>query len=1406
MKPILSLLLFQASDEDVLSIIRELYHHHFNLSWKWVKNTKQLQIALAKQSWDLIISNHQDAGLNAFDVLKILQSSKRDIPLIVISEVIEDSLAVDLMQAGAVDCFVKGNTTRLPEVIRREIREAQIRREQRLGASQLEAVQERLQLAIESSGLGLWDWFIDRGEVTLNERWADMIGYTLEELAPIQLGTWQKYTHPEDWPKVVSALDSHFQNQTSAYECELRMRHRSGHWVWVLARGKVVERDATGRPLRITGTHLDITERKESESLLSKRERYLTAIVEIQKQLLSNHTDQNIYQTILEILGPIAGADRIYVFEKHQDRFGNSLISQHGEWCRPGIQSQLSNPQFQNLRCHPESNHCLSQLTQGQLINSLVSDVSMSEFQVLIAPEVAAVLMLPLMVDGQFFGFIGFDRVTPDLWDAIEINPLSSVAAAIALFKERELAVRALARLNQELEERVEQRTAALQDSEARLQAIIDFAPAVIYVKDLQGRHTLVNRSFLKFFSCTKREILGKTNQELFEPELAKILSENDNEVYRLGRFQQYEEEAEINGRFYTFLSNKFLLLDRDWQPYGLCGISVNITSRKEAEKAIQRQLAMMEAAIDGIALIENGQLTYANQAHANLLGFDQVEELIGQPWQQFYDPLETERFEQHILPQLQRDRSWQGEAIARRKDGSTFYEGLSLTLSEDGTLICVCRDISHQKHTEAQLTSLSNRLALALQSAAIGTWEWNFQDEVQWDSRIREIYGWHNPDRDPTYQDWLNCLHPEDAMAMEAFRESIMNHQGELNLELRINRPNGEQRFVQCFAIIEHDTNHQPLRMVGVNYDITEHKQAEHENQSLKERLEFVLSSNPAIIYTCQLGENYRFTFVSRNIESILGYPKEEFLQNHAFWLEHIHPEDLTYVLDSLHNLNDLKYHVREYRFLKSNGSYCWLHDEFRVVYDTQGKPLELVGYFADISDRKDTEEALKQTNAQLERATRLKDEFLASMSHELRTPLNAILGMSESLQEDIFGPITPEQTKAVATIEKSGRHLLELINDILDLSKIEANRLELDLDLVSVWDLCENSLAFVKQLASQKKIALKASIAENLRDLSIQVDGRRMRQVLINLLSNAVKFTPDSGAVELVVMMEEAPQKPPYEPLDREPISTSISAPIEASNSQASGSQASSSQSSYSDFRPAQICFTVRDTGIGIAPENLSKLFQSFVQIDSRLSRQYAGTGLGLALVKRITELHGGRVSVRSEVGQGSCFQVYLPCWSKGPTRSPSASEVAPGLHSSLPACNGTQLIDLQAIETGQPLILLAEDNEANIMTISSYLKAQNYQILSAQNGREAIEMVRSHQPALVLMDIQMPEMDGLTAIAQIRQDPDFQSLPIIALTALAMAGDQERCLQAGATAYLNKPVKLKQLANMIQELLKQ
>jgi CheY-like chemotaxis protein len=220
------------------------------------------------------------------------------------------------------------------------------------------------------------------------------------------------------------------------------------------------------------------------------------------------------------------------------------------------------------------------------------------------------------------------------------------------------------------------------------------------------------------------------------------------------------------------------------------------------------------------------------------------------------------------------------------------------------------------------------------------------------------------------------------------------------------------------------------------------------------------------------------------------------------------------------------------------------------------------------------------------------------------------------------------------------------------------------------------------------------------------------------------------------------------------------------------------------------------VLDTGIGIAPENINKLFQPFVQIDSALNRQYTGTGLGLALVKQIVELHRGRVGLTSELGMGSCFTIDLPCEPKR-TLAPNPPM--------LPMTGQDDIAStVSEAPLTAPLILLAEDNEANISTIYSYLTAQGYRVISAKNGKEAIAMACTESPDLILMDIQMPEMDGLAAIQQLRHDPNCGNIPIIALTALAMAGDRERCLDAGANDYLSKPVRLKNLASTIHQLL--
>lgn len=389
-----------------------------------------------------------------------------------------------------------------------------------------------------------------------------------------------------------------------------------------------------------------------------------------------------------------------------------------------------------------------------------------------------------------------------------------------------------------------------------------------------------------------------------------------------------------------------------------------------------------------------------------------------------------------------------------------------------------------------------------------------------------------------------------------------------------------------------------------------------------------------------------------------------------------------------------------------------------------------------------------LNQTNIKLEHANHTKDEFLANMSHELRTPLNSILGLSEYLLEQYQDTLNDTQQKSLQIIEASGRHLLDLINDILDLSKMQAGKFDYYPQLVNVNDLCKSSIIFVKSQAAKKSIDLRFMIEENISDF--YADPRRLKQILINLLTNAVKFTPNEGMVTLNV---------------------------------------------NTNAEKNMIQFSVIDTGIGIAPEDLKRLFQPFIQVDSSLNRQFEGTGLGLVLVQTLTELHGGSIEVESEINKGSRFTVNLPYQLEN--NEPLVIEKSFALNKDEKETPAIQNDDKKKV-------LLVEDNETNILTISEYLENYGYQIIIANDGLQAIEKANENKPDIILMDIQMPVLDGLETMRRLRADPQFVSVPIIALTALAMPGDRERCLEAGASEYMSKPVSLKELRSVIENFL--
>ncbi len=511
-------------------------------------------------------------------------------------------------------------------------------------------------------------------------------------------------------------------------------------------------------------------------------------------------------------------------------------------------------------------------------------------------------------------------------------------------------------------------------------------------------------------------------------------------------------------------------------------------------------------------------------------------------------------------------------------------------------------------------------------------------------------------------------------------------------------------------------------------------------ELQEARERLQYLFAISPAIIYTNQASGDFTCTFVSENLQSIMGHTSREMLDNPNFWASHLHPEDASRVFADIHQLIDQGGGTIEYRFRHRQGHYIWIQDTFKVTHDEAGRPLEIVGSWADITNRKLAEAELQKAKEAAEEATRVKSDFLAKMSHELRTPLNAIIGYSEMLQEEAEDLGQEHFIPDLQKIHGAGRHLLGLINDILDLSKIEAGKMGLYLETFGIAPMIQDVVATITPLVEKDANTLEVHCADDLG--TMRADLTKVRQALFNLLSNACKFT-ERGTLTLGA--------------NREMVDGT-----------------------------AWIKFRVSDTGIGMTPEQMGKLFEAFTQAEASTTRKYGGTGLGLTISQKFCQMMGGDITVESAPGQGSTFTILLPAEVVDPEAAlaPHAEEI-PSTAVPMPE--------------GAPTVLVIDDDPRVHDLMQRFLRKEGLQVVAALDGEEGLRLAKTVRPTMITLDVLMPGMDGWAVLSALKSDPELTDIPVIMITIM---DEKQMGYTLGAADYLSKPIEWKRLASILQK----
>ncbi|AVS94256.1 hybrid sensor histidine kinase/response regulator [Paracidovorax avenae] len=1019
------------------------------------------------------------------------------------------------------------------------------------------------------------------------------------------------------------------------------------------------------------------------------------------------------------------------------------------------------------------------------------------------------------------------------------------------------------------------------------LGAALQSSPVAVVITDAEGRIDWVNSQYEANTGYSLDEVRGR------KPSLVAS-GQTPPETYRQmwsrliaglpwrGEFINQRQDGTI---YHDEATLSPVFDDRGWR-IAIVGLHENVTERITAHQELQRRerelndaLAQQTAIFDNappVLIVADDHLLRFNPACLELLGV-QPGQLEGRRVETIFGGEELHRrFMARIEGRLEAGESVREVARLVRRDGTVFEARLSGRLlplqGYAHACIWVVEDVTEARRAEAAMREMNERLILAQEAGRVGVFDLDLaRDHLVFSEKLGALYGLPHRPQGLRLADWMDSLHMEDRPRVQARLDAALAGRATgLQDSWRVVRPDGSERWLLCSARIERDAEGRARRLIGVQVDVHEQKQLE---ARLADQLAFQQALVDAIpIPLFHKDGDGRYRGFNRAYEEAFGIRREDFLGktvHEAGFLNQA--ERAEFEADArtiraggppIHKEVDLTYADGEIHH-----TLFWMHGFQRP----DGSPGGSIGTLVDITDRQRAERELRRAKELAEETTALKSNFLANMSHEIRTPMNAIIGMSHLA---LKSGLTPRQADYVAKIQQAGQHLLGVINDILDFSRIEAGKLVVEKQPFMLDRVLEGMADVVGYKAGVKGLELVLDVAPDVPPHLVG-DALRLGQILINFANNAIKFT-ERGEIHVRVRVVER------------------------------------------HGRRVLLRFEVRDTGIGVAPEQMGRLFQSFQQADASTTRRFGGSGLGLAISKNLAELMGGEVGAESAVGAGSTFWVMLPleCAESVPHAPPLPPALRNGRvlivddnHTAAAVLSemlrnmgfetreshaGAQALDMlrdaaadgepyglllidwrmpgmdgielarrihelgldqapqmlmvtaygrdeimpaareQGIETvlvkpvsasllydtlAQPLahgwlpahahlarpdddqpppqlrgasVLLVEDNELNQLVAVELLRGAGFIVDVAAHGQAALDCVAHTEYDVVLMDMQMPVMDGETATRRLRADPRHARLPIIAMTANAMESDRRRCFEAGMNDHVPKPIE--------------